>query len=321
MERIFTLDLHSHLHEKKIKPREWWNAAVTAKLDAIAITEHPEFNPKDAYDVLNSMKPDGIVLIPGAELDSAVGHVLVYGKTPEFYEISELFQEDIPLDRILEIGNQNNLLVSCSHPWGFDLDSIGFYYDLSDLEKLVRKKTFGIEAYNGLVGTAAMVATDSPWVLKTLGFFRAIEKSKIASKLKLDTLSRKLEKKLDHKAQEMVRRSANALELGRQAAFVTAGSDAHSADRVGTGVLKIKADVEQLTNENVLDLIRQKHNVIWSGPAFREIEPGVYEKVKIPVRKKELAQGVSYTLKRLWREKKKERKKQTKLAEQRLVNS
>ena len=298
MPNVFTLDLHNHLHEKKTRPKDWWKYAVQSKADAIAITEHPEYNPKDAYEKLNALKPEGIVLIPGVEVTTSVGHLLVFSKTPEIYEIPELLQEGIEFTKALEIAHENDCIASISHPWGFNLDSIGYFYQLSELEKLVRKKKVGVEVYNGMIGHISIFAKDSNLINKPMKFLDFLEKNRIARKAMLGKLAAKLKNKIDKSTYKLIMRSANAVELGKKAAFITAGSDAHSAEKIGTGVLKIKTETKKLTNENVLDEIQHKGNVIWSGPPVREVKPGYFEPIKIPVRKKELLQGIGYTAKR-----------------------
>ena len=71
-----TIDLHTHLLEKEVNPASYWKAAKEKKLDAVAITEHVYENPEKAYNLLLEKKPKGILLIPGMELGTDIGHVV-----------------------------------------------------------------------------------------------------------------------------------------------------------------------------------------------------------------------------------------------------
>ncbi len=120
---VLTFDLHNHLVEKKLNPFDWWKAVQAKKIDVVAITEHVEHDPVIGFEALNAIRPESIVLVPGMELNTSIGHVLAFGKTPEIYEIDELLELHLPVERAIEIAKKEKILLSIAHPWGFRYDS------------------------------------------------------------------------------------------------------------------------------------------------------------------------------------------------------
>ena len=294
MERIYTLDLHTHLNEKKVKPEDYWQRAQAVGLDVIAITEHADKDPQSAYEKLIEGKPENMVLIPGSELNSEHGHLLCYGKDKRFYSHEELFKFNAPLETILDIVEKNGYLASISHPWGFDYDSFGFTLGFEKIEELVATKKIGVETYNGMIGNLSNFIFDTNWVVRPINFFDFLEKNRVTRKTGITRLTGKIKSKIDNKRRDLVERCARAIDLGEKAAFVTAGSDGHYAKRIGEGILKIKSSETQLDNQNVLKLIQEKENVIWYGPLVIEEEPGIFRRADTPFDNKEILQGIRY---------------------------
>ena len=123
---MISADLHTHLVEKKTKPKNFWSYAKKKNLQAVAITEHVECNAKKAYYSLGEIKPKNILLIPGLELNAEIGHIVAMKETPEIYDIEELFQINLSIKNLRKIAKKENLLLSIAHPYGFDLDSAGY---------------------------------------------------------------------------------------------------------------------------------------------------------------------------------------------------
>lgn len=294
MERIYTMDLHSHLFEKGTKVKDYWQRVKEVGLDVVAITEHAHLNPRKGYEALLAEKPDNVLLIPGSELNSEFGHLLCYGKGIEFFDHTELFEDKVPVDTVLGIAKKNGYLASISHPWGFNYDSFGFNIGFERLEELVATKEIGVETYNGMIGNLANFIFDTGWVNRPVNFFDFLEKNRVARKTGITRLTSKIKNKIDNHRREMVERCNRALDLGEKAIYVTAGSDGHAAKRIGEGILKVKSEVLQLTNENVLQEIRKKQNVIWYGPLVREVEPGIFQRADTPFDNKEILQGLKY---------------------------
>ena len=64
-ERVITLDMHTHLLEKRVKPKDYWNRVNELGLDAITISEHSELEPEKSYRLLLRERKGSAVLIPG----------------------------------------------------------------------------------------------------------------------------------------------------------------------------------------------------------------------------------------------------------------
>ncbi|MBI4044195.1 MAG: PHP domain-containing protein [Candidatus Diapherotrites archaeon] len=296
---VFTFDLHSHVNENKVTAQDYFGRAKAVGIDAIAITEHAHIRPKEAFEKLENSVPEGITLIPGCELNCGHGHLLCYGKDKGFFEISDLFLENVKFEACLDIAKQEGLLLSISHPWGFNSDSFGYTLGFEGLEELVFENDIGVEIYNGMIGSIANFIYETGWVKKPVSFLDFLEKNRVTRKTGITRLSTRLKSKIDQQRRNVVERCSKAIELASHAKFVTAGSDAHVSNRIGEGILKLKSDEPKLTNKNVLEELRKKENVIWSGPLVIEREPGVYERADKPFNNKEILQGMGYATRKL----------------------
>lgn len=294
VERIVTADLHTHLLEKKQKPEKYWRAVENARLDVVAITEHAEFNPKKAFQVLEARKPDKVLLIPGIELSTDIGHVLAFGETSELFEIPEFLSVGAEMKKIVEIAKKESIVLSIAHPWGFNFDSAYYVGGMPKLRKFVKFEGVGVEAFNAMIASIAEFAFKSPWVKKPARLFNYLEANRIARKTGIARLSGILKKKLDKRTSDLIARNLNAMEFGEEAEFITAGSDAHYADRIGTGILKLKVESKELTAGNFLKALKEKENMIWAGPKVEEVSNGILEKEKMKFRRKEILSGLSY---------------------------
>lgn len=291
---VFTLDLHSHLNEKNIKVEDYWSRVTELKLDVVAITEHAHFDPKSAYEKLEEKKPEGVVLVPGSELNSEYGHLLSYGKDAEFFELTDLFEENVRLETALDIAKDTGILLSISHPWGFNHDSFGYCVGFEGLEEIVLNNDIGVEIYNGMIGNISNFIFQANWIKKPVSFLDFLQKNRFTRKTGLGAIGNKLKSKIDKQRFELVERCTKAIELAEHAKYVTAGSDSHAAFRIGEGIMKIKTGTQKISNKNVLDEIRKKENVIWSGPLVVEKEPGILERADKPFNRSEIMQGVRY---------------------------
>ena len=75
------IDLHAHTYPKSddsfVSPDELVDAARQCGMDGICLTEHDDFWPWDAAQELS--RRHGILVLPGAEINTDAGHVLVFG--------------------------------------------------------------------------------------------------------------------------------------------------------------------------------------------------------------------------------------------------
>ncbi len=300
---ISTMDLHTHVHEKKVKARDYWKNARQKKIDVMAITEHAHFDCAKAYRRVFAEKPKTTILIPGAELNTSIGHVLCYAPDERIYEHKKLFEMDAPIEEALDITKAEGLLLSCAHPWGYTHDSAGFLIGPKALAKLIQKYPLGIETYNGMIGHLSDIIYESGWIRRPNNFLDFLQKNRVTRRIGLGKLGEKIKKPFDRAIYSYLNRITASIELGEKAPFITAGSDAHSADRIGEGMIKIKSDSPPETAEDVLEMITQKQNVVWCGIGVKEVRRGVYEKLSpTKIKRMELVDGFKYAAMRSLRE-------------------
>ncbi len=291
--RTYTFDLHTHLLEKNQRPEKIWLRAGEVGLDGIAITEHADVGAAEAYSRLRECKPRGMLLIPGIEINTGKGHVLAYSKSPEIYEIAEFLEEKVPLEQVMKIAKEEKILLSISHPWGFNYDSAGFLLGDEEVGKLVRKGGIGVEMYNGIVGQVQDFVAGSGLIKRPRNFFDFLSKNRVTKKVGLYKVGNKVVEKIDEKSEALFERAMKTMELADMADFITAGSDAHIAERVGSGVIKINSG-EEMDNARFLKEIAAKENVIWAGPLVREAGKDEFESVQGPITRKEMLEGLKY---------------------------
>lgn len=126
------VDLHVHTtaSDGKIKPEEIIERAREKGLDCIAVTDH---DTMDGYRKAKETVPDdGFLLIPGIEVSTEKGHILVLGteKEPKTKDFEEL----------LEFAEENNAITVGAHPFARVKDEI---------EPKYLKRLDAIEIING----------------------------------------------------------------------------------------------------------------------------------------------------------------------------
>lgn len=297
--RILTMDLHTHPLEKKMNMKDYWKQALDKGLNAIAVTEHSEYSPRKAYELAVTTKPEEITLIPGAELNTSIGHVLAYSHSQELYEMKELFEGKKEISELIEFAGKEKIHLSIAHPWGFSYDSAAFILGERKLKKLVEKNKIGIEVYNGMIGQVTDFIYGSKALRKPLNLFCYLQENRVAKKTRITKITNRLKKEIDGRRFEMYARSLNTIQLGNEASFITAGSDAHYSNRIGCGMVKLNAKEKrkELTAKNILnELTKKDKEILWSGPFVEETKEG-YSKPGAQITKKELSEGIKYAAK------------------------
>jgi hypothetical protein len=290
-----TCDLHSHVIEKKVKGKDYWKHALARQIDVMAITEHAHFDTKKAYLRVKAEQPRKTVLVPGVELNTTIGHVLCYAPDEGLYAQKRLHEFELPIEEALDIAKDNGFVLSCAHPWGYTQDSAAFLIGPKRLANLVRKNPLGIEAFNGMVGHLGDIVYESGWVRRPNNFLSFLQKNTVTRKIGAGNVGEKLQKSLDRMVYSYLNRITASVELGELASFITAGSDAHSADRIGEGMIKINTLNEVTCAQDVLELVRRKQDVVWCGTGVTEVAKGVYKKVPPhKIKRMELVEGLKY---------------------------
>ena len=314
MKKHILADLHTHLNEKKVDPEKWWEAVTKKKLSVIAITEHVEYDPKSAYEKLVEIKPKNILLIPGMECKTSAGHLLVFGKDKSIYDIPNLQKININIEKALQIVNENNLIASFAHPYGYKGDSTTNQLGEKESKRIMKKYKVGSEYYNGMLGSANGFIFGTQWVKKLYNFFDFVSKSKKAKTLGVQNKSAKIKSKLEVVSLETFERVRKGILFGQEARYITVGSDAHYPRVIGTAVLELKKMPK--TNTALLKMI-QNREVLWAGPNVYSSQP--VDKLK----KKELLEGLKYVTKNKIKKrmkKKKNAKKRAKSIKQKIKN-
>jgi len=285
----FLVDMHTHLNEKKVKPEQWWNEAKKKKLCAIAITEHSNYRPKEAYLKLKAIQPRKILLIPGMEAKTTAGDLLLYGTSEAIYDIKELQKNNVNIEKALKIAKQNGLMISFAHPFGYKSDSVCEVIGEKKAKKLIKKYGTGTEYYNGMLGSANELIFGRKWVKKFYGILSFVEKNKATSALKINKTTNPTKQKMESLAEETVNRVRKGMLFGKNASFITTGSDAHYPKSIGSSVIELK---KKPKNEKELVEMIKKKEILWAGP-------NVYSKSPVDViGKKEMVEGLTYLTKK-----------------------
>jgi predicted metal-dependent phosphoesterase TrpH len=144
------IDLHTHTrplsHDSFLSPDDLIDAAKRARLDGICLTEHDFFWEHEATADLS--RRHGFLVIPGIEVNTEVGHILVFGLEGFIFGMHRL------ADLVRLVGKAGGAMVA-AHPYRRQLP-----YELRDagdwtsaLEQTVRNESFkhanAIETYNG----------------------------------------------------------------------------------------------------------------------------------------------------------------------------
>ncbi|MCX6801257.1 MAG: hypothetical protein NTZ73_03645 [Candidatus Diapherotrites archaeon] len=278
-------DMHTHLLEKRVNPKKWWAAAKKRELSAVAITEHGEKKPRIAYLKLLKNKPEEIILVPGLEAKTKIGHVLVYGKDESVYWPKELQKKNIPITKVLEIAKKNGFLVSISHPYGYRLDSACGIIGEKKVKKLLKENDIGVEYYNGMLGSANDFIFRAKWARKLYNFLDFAEKNRVFKSLRLAKRSGRTKKSLEKISIETLGRVRKAVMLSQHAKFITVGSDAHYPKNIGSAIVQLKRKPK---NAGTFLQMIKRNEIILAGPNFYLAKP-VDE-----LKKKELFEGLKY---------------------------
>lgn len=297
VESFILAETHTHVFERNVKAEQYWKFVQQANLNVVCITEHNEYNPKRSYDIVNAKKPENVVLVPGVELNTSIGHVLCYSPTPDVYNDAKLLEDKVDMNYCLNYARKNNCLLVIAHPFGFNHDSAYYLGGMESLRHYCKHNGVGIEAYNGLVGKVSEIALESNWVKQPLKFFGWLEKNRVTRITQLSRIGSAVHKRMDIKMQDLVERTTKGLEFAEECPIITAGSDAHQPDKIGTVIMKIKANPADVkTPADFISLLRNKENVLWAGPAMEE-KNGALVKKKVNFGAVEAIRGTSYSVK------------------------
>ena len=105
------IDMHTHTSvystDSNLLPHEALERAAERGIDGVMLTEHDVLWPADRAARLSDQV--GILVLPGVEVTTELGHVLVYGLTEHFPRITDS-------KRLRQYCDERNALMFLAHP-------------------------------------------------------------------------------------------------------------------------------------------------------------------------------------------------------------
>ena len=282
-------DLHTHLNEKKIEPKEWWRAVKKKKLSVIAITEHSYYDPKEAYLKLKKTQPKGILLIPGVEAKTSAGDLLVYGENERIYDIEEILEKKVEIEKVLKAIKKHNLVASFAHPYGFKLDSVCEALGEKEALKLTKRYKTGAEYYNGMLGSANQLLFGKKIFKKFYKVLDFLGHNRATSGLRINKPTNWTKAKMEKLALKTIERVRQGMIFAKKTKFITVGSDAHYPRSIGSAVIELK---KMPKNEKEFLMMLKNKEILWAGPNIYSHHP--VDKIG----RKEIFEGLLYLTKK-----------------------
>lgn len=309
----YNLDLNTSFRKRKQSPKRYWQYVSKNNLLGTAITENSKLNPKKAYFDLYALKPKGKILIPGVTISTDSGDVVVYAPSEEIYDYGVIYEDNVSIKRIYDLCERKGYLMSIAHPFGLINNSASYMMGLSKLEKFIKEKNVGVEAYNGKIGYLSYYMYDS-YFLKTIrDFLWYIQAHKLFSVFGLSKVADRLNHKIDQKSYDLVYKFAATIKLSQSANFITAGSGTDYVDRIGSGVVTLdlpKSFFEETNicqNQIILNKISKKE-IISFGPPGKYTDE-LFERSTARITKLKAYDDLVYLTKTAFNIEKKEKKK------------
>lgn len=268
---ICNIDMHTHLFKKKESAKKYWKVVLSNNLIGTAITEYNYLNPKKAYFDLLKYKPKDKILIPGIKIMSDSGEVIIFSNTPEIYNYSLLYEENVSLKRLIDFCNKKEYLIAIAHPFGLISNSATYILGLDRLERLIKEKKIGVEAYTGTIGYLSYYMYDSFFLRKVRFILDYLELHRFFRAIGLSNFSEKITHKIDQKSYDVVYRFQAAIKLGKSACFIVGGSGSYNVDEIGSGITTIDLSKsffendDEIKNKIILDKIKYK-KIVSVGP-------------------------------------------------------
>ena len=116
------MDLHSHSTDASDDAGgtvEWYAKWIVARrkrgyqIDGFVLTEHRQYDPDSDYRALSEQY--GVSILRGAEVETDIGHVLVYGITPEFVRAFDLRQVSLPHKEVFRVALETGGYAVAAH--------------------------------------------------------------------------------------------------------------------------------------------------------------------------------------------------------------
>jgi hypothetical protein len=161
-----SLDLHvhsNHSYDGRDSVKDILESAKKAGLDGVAITDHDVIDGAIEAEKI----AEGMIVIPGIEVSTADGHIIVLG-------VKEVIPAKLSLDETIEIARKKNGVIVAAHPFHIlrhpigdfsklDIDAVEVYNSRYILG-LANKKAARIASKNGFPQVAGSDAHTAEFV-------------------------------------------------------------------------------------------------------------------------------------------------------------
>ncbi|MDD4049888.1 MAG: hypothetical protein PHX47_02655 [Candidatus ainarchaeum sp.] len=262
---LYNIDMHTHLFKNKESAKKYWKVVSENNLLGTAITEYNYLDPRKAYFELLKYKPKDKLLIPGIKILTDSGEVLVFSEDASIYNYSILYEDKVSLKRLIDFCYKKKYLITIAHPFGLISNSATYILGLDRLEKIIKEKKIGVEAYTGTIGYLSYYMHDSFFLRKLRHILDYLELHRFFKTLGLSSFSEYLTHKIDQKSYDVVYKFEAAIKLGKMSNYITAGSGSYNVSEIGSGVLTIELntsffdkDDDNLKNRLLLNKIKNK---------------------------------------------------------------
>ena len=130
----YDLHIHTIFSDGTMTVKDVLKKAKYIGLSGISITDHDTLS--SSLKALSMQKDYGILVIPGVEVSTRYGHILVYGLTELKYS---------SINELADIVHENDGLLAIAHPYG---KFTFLKYPIVDMAEILEKAD-AIECYNG----------------------------------------------------------------------------------------------------------------------------------------------------------------------------
>ena len=142
------LDLHTHSvssddSRANVEQYVKWIGVLTKKghqIDGFVLTEHRKFDFDKDYSELGS--ENGVLILKGSELDTDMGHFLVYGVTEELTERVDFSNVHMGASKLVEAAEETGAIAIPAHPGRFGIGLSEFTGDGKDFSVLRAAERF-----------------------------------------------------------------------------------------------------------------------------------------------------------------------------------
>ena len=130
----YDLHIHTTFSDGTMTVEDVLKKAKHIGLSGISITDHDTLS--GSLKALSMQKDYGILVVPGIEVSTRYGHILVYGLTELKYS---------SINELIDIVHENDGLLAIAHPYG---KFTFLKYPIVDMAEILEKAD-AIECYNG----------------------------------------------------------------------------------------------------------------------------------------------------------------------------